>query len=215
MSTEKHKRISRRKFLAGGAALGITAGLGVKEVFSGTVPQAGLTVAAAQDMALINGNIHTMDGTRRVVSQVLIRNGRFAAVGNDAAAQRGNARVIDLKGMTVVPGLIDAHNHIVLVGNRPGWHVLLEDVFTIPDVVKRYQAKAATVPAGQFITTVGPVASMQFPESTFKQPREALEPTLPERHGWRREALRFRPMEPSVAAKRESLLRSSYCGSSF
>jgi predicted amidohydrolase YtcJ len=164
MSTEKHKRISRRKFLAGGAALGITAGLGVKEVFSGTVPQAGLTVAAAQDMALINGNIHTMDGTRRVVSQVLIRNGRFAAVGNDAAAQRGNARVIDLKGMTVVPGLIDAHNHIVLVGNRPGWHVLLEDVFTIPDVVKRYQAKAATVPAGQFITTVGPVASMQFPE---------------------------------------------------
>src|SRR4029077_16249798 len=59
---------------------------------------------------------------------------------------------------------IEAHDHIVLVGNRPGRHVLMEDVFTLQDVVKRYQLKAADVPSGEFITTIGPIAAMQFPE---------------------------------------------------
>jgi predicted amidohydrolase YtcJ len=113
-------------------------------------------------MALVNGKIHTMDASKRVVSQALIQNGRFTAVG-DRVATRG-VKVVDLKGRTAIPGLIDAHNHIVLVGNRPGRHVLLEDVFTIPDIVKRYQSVAGETPAGEFITTIGPIASMQFPD---------------------------------------------------
>jgi predicted amidohydrolase YtcJ len=117
---------------------------------------------AQEDLALVNGKIYTMDGSKRVVSQALIQNGRFTAVGNKVAAR--GVKVVDLKGHIAVPGLIDAHNHIVLVGNRPGRHVLLEDVFTIPDVVKRIQSKAAETPADEFITTIGPVASMQFPE---------------------------------------------------
>ena len=125
---------------------------------------------ALQDIALVNGRIHTMDRARRVVSQVLIRNGRFAAVGD--RVPRRDARVIDLKGRTVIPGIVDAHDHIVLVGNRPGWHVLAEDVFTVPEAVARYQAKAASVPAGEFITTIGPMAAMQF--------REQRLPTLAE-----------------------------------
>jgi imidazolonepropionase-like amidohydrolase len=54
------------------------------------------------------------------VSQVWIRNGRFAGVGNNLSTQ-GNPRRVDLRGRTVIPGIVDAHNHIVLVGNRPGW----------------------------------------------------------------------------------------------
>ena len=42
--------------------------------------------------------------------------------------------------------------------------MLLEDVFTLQDVVKRYQSKAAEIPSGEFITTIGPIAAMQFPE---------------------------------------------------
>jgi predicted amidohydrolase YtcJ len=161
--------ISRRMFLAGVSALGM-AGLGSGAGFAQapSQPSGGGASAPAgglvpQDMALVNGKIYTMDGSRRVVSQALIQNGRFTAVGNNAA-RRGTVKVIDLKGHTVVPGLIDAHNHIVLVGNRPGRHVPLEDLSTLQDVVKRYQSKAAEIPAGEFITTIGPIASMQFPE---------------------------------------------------
>ena len=162
--------ISRRTFLVGGAAIGMTAaGLGSGAGFARPLPQArgGASASAGelvpQDLALVNGKIYTMDGSKRVVSRALIQSGRFTAVGNNVAAPRG-VKVVDLKGHTVVPGLIEAHDHIVLVGNRPGWHVLLEDVFTLQDVVKRYQAKAAGIPPGEFITTIGPVASMQFPE---------------------------------------------------
>ena len=127
-------------------------------------------VPVLQDLVLVNGRIHTMDRSRRVVSQVLVRNGRFAAVGDRVA--RRDARVIDLQGRTVIPGIIDAHNHIVLVGNRPGWHVPAEDVFTLPEAIARYQARVAAVPAGEFLTTVGPMAAMQF--------REQRLPTLAE-----------------------------------
>jgi predicted amidohydrolase YtcJ len=42
--------------------------------------------------------------------------------------------------------------------------VLLEDLFSIQDVVARLRQASADVPAGEFITTIGPVAAMQFPE---------------------------------------------------
>ena len=134
--------VSRRQFLTGSALLGAST-LWPSGALAQARP-AGLAPPAAQDIAFVNGRIHTMDRARRVVSQLLIRNGRFAAVGD--RVPRRDARVIDLKGRTVIPGIIDAHDHIVLVGNRPGWHVLAEDVFTVPDAVARYQARAAALP---------------------------------------------------------------------
>src|SRR5690348_9765260 len=101
--------VSRRDFLAAGAMA----------LAAGAAPPLAAQTTALQDLALVNGRIHTMDRSRRVVSQLLIRNGRFVAVGD--RVPRSGARVIDLKGRTVIPGLIDAHDHIVLVGNRPGW----------------------------------------------------------------------------------------------
>jgi predicted amidohydrolase YtcJ len=104
-----------------------------------------------------------MDPANRVVPQVLIQNGRFTAVGNNLPVPR-NVKRVDVKGRTVIPGLIDAHNHIVLVGNRPGWHTPLEHVFTIPDAIAVLKARGAEVPSGEFISTIGPVSAMQFME---------------------------------------------------
>src|SRR5215510_7377893 len=152
---------SRRQFLGGAAIAALGHGVGFGRVFA-----RGQTSRpdAATDMLLVNGRIHTMDAANRIVSQVLLRNGRFAAVGNSVPSPGRGVRRIDLKGKTVVPGIIDAHNHIVLVGNRPGWHTPLEHVFTIPDAIAALKTRAAGVPRGEFITTVGPVAAMQFPD---------------------------------------------------
>jgi predicted amidohydrolase YtcJ len=151
--------IRRRHFLGGALALG---GWGGKDLLAQAQPAA--AAAGATDLVLVNGKIHTMDPTNRVVSQVLIQNGRFTAVGNNVAVPRGNIRRVDLKGKTAIPGIIDAHNHIVLVGNRPGWHTPLEHVFTIPDAIAALKARSAEVPRGAVITTVGPVSAMQFME---------------------------------------------------
>ena len=155
------KRLSRRQFFgsAAAAAIGLGTPLHFPSVFGQTAPAA----EEGCDLALINGKIHTMDRNNSVVSQVLIRNGRFAAVGNNVS-RAGNVRTVNLQGKTVIPGIIDAHNHIVLVGNRPGWHTPLEHVFTIPEAITALKARSMDVPAGQFITTVGPIAATQFEE---------------------------------------------------
>src|SRR5215831_756785 len=154
------KRLSRRQFLGSAAAVAIGFGSGGPGAgYAQTIPPP----EDGRDLALINGKIHTMDRDSRVVSQLLIRNGRFIAVGNNVS-RTGNVRTVNLMGKTVIPGIIDAHNHIVLVGNRPGWHTPLEHVFTIPDAVAALKARSNDVPAGEFITTVGPIAAMQFEE---------------------------------------------------
>jgi len=74
---------SRRQFLGSTTALAL-GGLGVADLLAQQPP----------DLLLVNGRIHTMDAAARVVSQVLVRNGRFAAAGNGLPAR--GARRIDL-----------------------------------------------------------------------------------------------------------------------
>ena len=94
----------------------------------------------ARDLRLTNGRFVTMDGRGTTASEVTIQDGRFTAVG-----PRGNQRLspctreINLRGRTVVPGLIDNHNHIVLLGIRPGYHTPLEGAASIAEVQARNQ----------------------------------------------------------------------------
>jgi hypothetical protein len=108
------------------------------------------------ELLLVNGRIHTMDAKNTVASAVSIRDGRFTDVSNAPMPPRGpNTRVLDLGGRTVVPGIIDNHNHIVLMGNRPGHHTPLENAYSIPDVQAIYAERAAGIPNGAWITTIG------------------------------------------------------------
>ena len=69
---------------------------------------------------------------------------------------------MDLKGRTVVPGLIDSHNHIVLLGLRPGHDTRLESAASIADVLKILGDRAAELPAGEWITSIGGFDINQF-----------------------------------------------------
>jgi predicted amidohydrolase YtcJ len=100
-----------------------------------------------------------------VVNEVTIQNGRFAAVGPAANLRTSPCtRMIDLGGRTVVPGLIDNHNHIVLLGKRPGHDVRLDWAFSIAGLQDAIRARAKSVPAGQFITAMGGWNPVQFAE---------------------------------------------------
>jgi len=166
---EEHRKhgLTRRDMLRGGAVVGATVavgGVGGTAAAHGGGHDGG--GKSSERLRLVNGRIHTMDARNRVVSSVLIEDGRFTAVGQDGHGGDGggDTETINLRGRTVIPGLIDGHTHIVLVGNRPGHHVLAEDVFTIPDAQERYAEFAEDMPAGEWVTTIGPISARQFVE---------------------------------------------------
>ncbi|HWN86278.1 MAG TPA: amidohydrolase family protein [Vicinamibacterales bacterium] len=121
--------------------------------------------AGARDLRMTNGKIATMDARGTTVREVTIQNGRFTAVG-PRSGQRLSActRTLDLGGRTVVPGLIDNHNHIVLLGIRPGYHTPLESARSIADVQAIIAARAKAAPANAFITSMGGWNPAQFAE---------------------------------------------------
>jgi predicted amidohydrolase YtcJ len=123
--------------------------------------------AGARDVRLVNGRIHTLDARNSIVSSVTIKNGRFAAVGRDGRSDDGGPcmRVINLHGRTAVPGLVDNHNHIILLGLRPGHDTRLENAFSIADVQAAIRARARGVPPGEFITAMGGWVPAQFAEN--------------------------------------------------
>ena len=133
-------------------------------------------------LILHNGSIHTMDKDNRVVSVLGIRNGWVVYAGNSLAKaesktswEPGRTRKINLRRRVAIPGLIDCHNHIVLLGNRPGHHTPLEHAYTLAGVLDTYRHRASAVPRGDFITTIGGFAPIQFQENRL--------PTLAELDG--------------------------------
>jgi predicted amidohydrolase YtcJ len=169
----KSSNQSRRKFL--GTATGMFAAaplLGAQA--DRVVPRNDTT------LNLINGRIHTMNGTNTIVSAVSIRNGRFISVGDSTPAATADARVIDLKGRTVVPGLIEAHIHSVSLGNRPGYHTVLENTTSIREVQEALAARRRAVPAGQWITSMGGWHPNQWAEHRHPTLKE-LDDAVPDR----------------------------------
>jgi predicted amidohydrolase YtcJ len=162
------KGISRKTFIAGTAAAGAALGLGATGAAIGARKAPATPTSNAdkdrefEALVLRKGKIHTMDGSNRVVREILVRNGRIAEVGEHV--DRHKAKVIDLEGRTVVPGIIDNHNHIVLMGNRPGYHTPLENAYSVADVQQTYAARASGIPAGGWITTIGGFHPNHFAE---------------------------------------------------
>jgi imidazolonepropionase-like amidohydrolase len=75
--------------------------------------------ARAQDLTI--SNVRILVGNGQVIEQgaIVVRSGRIASVGVAAAAAAGT-RTIDGRGLTAMPGFIDAHRHIIN-GNADQW----------------------------------------------------------------------------------------------
>jgi predicted amidohydrolase YtcJ len=117
----------------------------------------GIPSALAPDLILVNGHIHTMDDEAPAATAVAIRDGRFVAVGSDEemrALAGGQTRIEDLTGATVVPGLIDAHNHLLATG-RTLREVRLYDTRTIPEIVARVADRVRQTPPGEWVVGRG------------------------------------------------------------
>jgi predicted amidohydrolase YtcJ len=160
----KTSRYKRREFMnVTGAGLAAFIGApSLAERAGAAQVQAAQNAAAATDprdpdLVVVNAKVYTMDTRTPRAEAFAVKGDRFVAVGSTADVRNlagTNTIVFDAKGMTVVPGFIDTHNHA-------GGEVLLNEVLvgnpfevefvTIRSIIGKLKAKAQTLPPGQWV----------------------------------------------------------------
>jgi predicted amidohydrolase YtcJ len=157
-------RRTRRQFLnTTGASLAAFAGApaltGSAQATQAPAAQAPAAAADPRDpdLVVVNAKVYTMDSRTPTAQAFAVRGDRFVAVGSTSDIRNlagKNTTVYDAKGMTVVPGFIDCHNHAggevlqheVLVGNP--FEVEFVSIF---DIVRKLKVKADAVPPGTWV----------------------------------------------------------------
>lgn len=116
-------------------------------------------VVLAADMVLLNGVIITLDQKNSVVQALAIKNGRIVAVGANGEIKETIGErtvVIDLEGRVVVPGFIDAHQHLSTVPDIVGEvDCGPEHVGSISDIIGRVREVACGKRVGEWVRAGG------------------------------------------------------------
>ena len=149
---------SRRDFIkVGAAAFAGIAGASSFDLLAQTAPQAAPVSGQRPDLVVLNAKVYTMDRSALRADAFTVTGSRFTAVGssNDVKnlASR-NTQVFDAKGMTIVPGFIDCHNHAggetllseVLVGNP-----FEVEFVSIHSIIDKLRERAQQTPPGTWV----------------------------------------------------------------
>lgn len=119
----------------------------------------------------INGEIITVNERDQIAEAIAIKENKIIAAGsNDTILQLkdDDSEIIDLKGKTLIPGLIDSHLHISMYGtNSLSISCKSDSVQTIDDLLREIKAKVSKTPQGQWIRAWGyneqTIADKRFP----------------------------------------------------
>jgi len=138
-------------------------------IFLGAV--ASMQAAGNETTLFLNGNVYTGAKDLPHAEAIAVQNQRIVFVGSNTEAKQkyGDARVVDLAGKTVVPGLTDSHCHIFGIGERE-MRLNLEGTDTLEKFLSIVQARAAKTERGKWMVGRGWI-------ETFWKP-----PQFPNRH---------------------------------
>lgn len=110
--------------------------------------------AASADLILYNGKVITVDETFAIQQAIAIGNGKIVAVGSSGEILRNQngsrTRTIDLRGRTVLPGLIDAHVHPLQAGLSE-YRGPLPRLHSFAEIQNYIRHQALHTPPGQWI----------------------------------------------------------------
>lgn len=96
------------------------------------LPPRAAAPAPPQPVLIRNANVLTVT-KGRFKGSILLRDGKIAALGENVDAPEG-ARVIDIQGMYVMPGIIDPHSHIASDSTNEG-SITVSSMVSIQDVI--------------------------------------------------------------------------------
>jgi predicted amidohydrolase YtcJ len=125
--------------------------------------------------------VRPCDGVTAPGEALVVRDGRVAGVGTRADMRRlagGGAAVIDVRGATILPGLVDTHPHLLHFAAFAAPLVDLADAVDHADIAARLAARAAETPPGEWIMA-SPVGEPHY--FIRRSWRDLAEGALPDR----------------------------------
>ena len=141
----------------------------------------GLSAQAGEaDLILVNGKIVTVDDQFRMAQAVAIKGSRIVAVGKNADVRKAaaaGAKVIDLKGRTVIPGLIDNHSHWIRAAEHD--ELRFDGVVTRKHALKLLTDRLRNAKPGEWIAVLGGWSEEQFNDDPRGFPLEELDRLAP------------------------------------
>jgi predicted amidohydrolase YtcJ len=144
----------------------------------GQALSAGAAQAQVADTVLFNGKVLTVDQDFSVREALAIDHGRVLATGRSQDMQKlagANARLIDLGGRTVIPGLTDGHIHGVRAAATFGAEVNWIGVPTLKQALEKIHQAAQTQKPGSWIIVAGGWTEEQFEEKRRPNAAEILQ----------------------------------------
>jgi hypothetical protein len=101
---------------------------------------------------LTNARIYTLDAADRVVDTLVVRDGRIAFAGRRGDINAGvGEETLDLGGRAVLPGLVDAHGHLMHLA-RARLSFDCRGLGSEEEIARRVGERAAGRPRGEWIT---------------------------------------------------------------
>jgi hypothetical protein len=135
---------NRRDVLGLGALLAAPA-VGV------AVPRPAAAGALDPDLVLVNGRVLTIDERQPFAEAFAVKDGRFVAIGRTVDVRSlatPRTTILDVGGMTVTPGFVDAHCH---PGEVEELYDVSADLRTIREIQLALRQRAADTPAGHWV----------------------------------------------------------------
>ncbi|TAY85118.1 amidohydrolase [Rhizobium ruizarguesonis] len=121
------------------------------------------------DLIVFNAKIFTGNRAQPEASALAIKEGRIYSVGLDAdilSLTNSQTRVIDARSRRLIPGIIDAHIH-VLNDLAYNYNVRWDGVPTLRRALAMLSEQAARTPKGQWVKVIGGWSPYQFEENRF------------------------------------------------
>jgi predicted amidohydrolase YtcJ len=134
------------------------------------------------DLILSNGKIITVDERFTIAQAVAVRGRQIVAVGTNQEIARlasPATRRIDLRGRSVIPGLIDNHMHLLRYGTTWKYEVRWDGVETRKEALDLLRARTRTAKPGDWIYILGGWALEQFADDARPFTREELDRVAP------------------------------------